>query len=127
MVFSRIRSRLLSGFAMGKVELFETGGHKNEAIPSIASESGGRRARSVDAPKRAAATQRANSSSRSTLLPTLTPRVDSDAANGFIENREQEIRVLFGDTHGRCEADGLSPQAAFAQQESQLARVFEHL
>jgi len=51
----------------------------------------------------------------------------SDRPDGFVEDGEEEIGVSGRDVHRRGAADGLAPEAAFAEEQAELAGVFDGL
>ena len=52
---------------------------------------------------------------------------DPDRPDGFVENGEEKIGVSRRDVHRRGAADGLAPEAAFAEEQAELAGVFDGL
>ena len=48
-------------------------------------------------------------------------------ADRLIQDREHEVDVRRRDVHRRREAEGLTPEAAFAEEQSQFAGVLDNL
>ena len=51
----------------------------------------------------------------------------SQRPDRLVEDGEEEVGVGVGDVHWRGEADRLAPEAAFAEEEAELAGVFDGL
>ena len=52
--------------------------------------------------------------------------IRSGCGQGQVEDFQEEISIGLGDAHRRGEPDGVAPEAAFAEQETEVFRAFDN-